>query len=135
MLFVTIEGQGLSWSYGSWIYNYLCNQCHSPLMLRVWISIRARCTTLCDKSCQWLAAGRWFSSGTLISSTNKTHRHDITALLLKITLNTINLNRMFYISLFVLLYFLFWPLCCLFFFDLRILITPWYLQTWKPSKW
>jgi hypothetical protein len=31
---------------------------------------------------------------------------------------------MFYWSLFVLLYFFFWPLCCLFFFDLRILITP-----------
>ena len=28
---------------------------------------------------------------------------------------------MFYRSLFVILYFLFWPLCCLFFFDLRIL--------------
>ena len=27
-------------------------------------------------------------------------------------------------SLFVLLYFFFWPLCCLFFFDLWILITP-----------
>jgi hypothetical protein len=27
-------------------------------------------------------------------------------------------------SLFVLLYFFFWPLCCLFFFDIRILITP-----------
>jgi len=27
-------------------------------------------------------------------------------------------------SLFVLLYFFFWPLCCLFFCDLRILITP-----------
>jgi len=24
-----------SWSYDSWIYNYLCNQCISPLMLRV----------------------------------------------------------------------------------------------------
>jgi len=23
--------QGLSWSYGSWIYNYLCSQCLSPL--------------------------------------------------------------------------------------------------------
>ena len=30
---------------------------------------------------------------------------------------------MFYISLFVLLYFFFWPLCCLF-FDIRILTTP-----------
>jgi len=26
--------------------------------------------------------------------------------------------------LFVLLYFFFWPLCCLFFFDIRILIVP-----------
>jgi hypothetical protein len=49
------------WSYGSWIYNYLCNQCLSPLMLWVRISIRARCTTLCEKVCQWLATGRWFS--------------------------------------------------------------------------
>jgi len=31
-------------------------------------------TTLCDKVCQWLATGRWFS---LVSSTNKTDRHNI----------------------------------------------------------
>ena len=31
---------------------------------------------------------------------------------------------MFCRSLFVLLYFFFWPLCFLFFFDIRILITP-----------
>ena len=31
---------------------------------------------------------------------------------------------MFCRSLFVLLYFFFWPLCSLFFFDIRILITP-----------
>jgi hypothetical protein len=31
---------------------------------------------------------------------------------------------MFCRSLFVLLYFLFWPLCCLFFFYIRIRITP-----------
>jgi hypothetical protein len=53
------------WSYGSWIYNYLCNQCLSPLMLWVRISIRARCTTLCDK----------FVSD--FSSTNKTDSYDI----------------------------------------------------------
>jgi hypothetical protein len=29
---------------------------------------------------------------------------------------------------FVLLFFFFWPLRCLFFFDMRILITLWYLQ-------
>ena len=31
---------------------------------------------------------------------------------------------MFCRSLFVLLYFFFWPLCCLFFFDIQILIIP-----------
>ena len=35
-------------------------------------------TTLCDKVCQWLAAGQWFSLGTPVSSTNKTDRQDIT---------------------------------------------------------
>ena len=47
-------------------------------------------TTLCDKVCQWLATGLWFS---LVSSTNKTDRHDITEILLKVALNTINLYR------------------------------------------
>ena len=45
---------------------------YSPLMLRVRISIRARCTTWCDKVCQWLATGRWFSPSPPVSSTNKT---------------------------------------------------------------
>ena len=63
------------WSYGSWIYNYLCNQCLSPLMLWIRISIRARCLTLCDKVCQWLATGRCFSPGTPVFSNNKTDRH------------------------------------------------------------
>jgi hypothetical protein len=60
------KGLSWPWSYGSSIYNYLCNQCISPLMLWVQISIRARCTTLCDKFCQWLATGRCFSLGSWI---------------------------------------------------------------------
>ena len=44
-------------------------------------------TTLCDKVCQWFAACRWFSSGTPVSFTNKTHRHDTADILLKIALN------------------------------------------------
>ena len=32
------------WSYASWVHNYPCNQCLSPLMLWFRISIRARCT-------------------------------------------------------------------------------------------
>jgi hypothetical protein len=48
--------------------------------------------TLCDKVCQWLATGQWFSPGTPVSSTNKTDRYDITEiLLLKVAL------RMFFI--------------------------------------
>ena len=78
------------WSHGSWIYNYLCNQFLSRLMLWVRISIRARCTTLCNKVCRWLTIGRWFSPGTLVSSTNKTDRHDITEIVLKAALNIIN---------------------------------------------
>ena len=77
------------WSYGGWIYNYLCNQCLSPLMLCFRILIRARCTTLCDKVFQWLATGRWFSPGPPVSSTNKTDRYDITEISLKVALNTI----------------------------------------------
>ena len=36
--------------------------------------------------CQWLAAGWWFSSDTPLSSANKTDLHDITEILLKVTL-------------------------------------------------
>ena len=43
-------GPSWSWWYGSWIVNYLCNQCLSPLMLWVRISIRTRCSTLYDKA-------------------------------------------------------------------------------------
>jgi len=78
------KGPSCPWSYGSWIYNYLCNQFLSPLLLWVRISIRARCATLCDKVCQWLATGRWFSPGPSVSCTNKTDRHDITEILLKV---------------------------------------------------
>ena len=35
-------------------------------------------TTLCDKVCQWLATGLWFSPGTPVSSTNKTEGSTVT---------------------------------------------------------
>jgi hypothetical protein len=37
----------------------------------------------CDKVCQQLATGQWFSPGTPVYFTNKTDRHDITEILLK----------------------------------------------------
>ena len=33
-----------TWSYGKWIYNYICNRCLLPLKLGVWILFMARCT-------------------------------------------------------------------------------------------
>ena len=87
-------GPSLSWSFVSWIYNYLWNQYLSPLTL--WVRTQfwrgALDTTLCDKVCQWLAAGRWFSPGISLSSTNKTDCHDIAEILLKVALNTITLT-------------------------------------------
>jgi hypothetical protein len=43
-----------------------------------------------DQVCQWLATGQWFSSVTPVPSTNKTDRHDITEILLKVALNQTN---------------------------------------------
>ena len=66
------------WLYGSWIYNYLCNQCLSVLVLTLWVWIPLRrgvlSITICDKVCQWLVADWWVSLGTPVSSTNKTDR-------------------------------------------------------------
>jgi hypothetical protein len=44
-------------------------------------------------------AGRWFSLGTLVSSTNKTNHNDITVILLKVALNTITLTLTPYLLL------------------------------------
>jgi hypothetical protein len=87
---------GRSWLYSSWIYNYICNQCLSPPTLWVRIPLKwgVLDTTLCDKVSQWLAIGQWFSPDTPVSSTNKTdHMHDITEILLKLSLNTINQTK------------------------------------------
>jgi hypothetical protein len=43
-------------------------------------------TAASDKVYQLLAHGRWFSPGTLASSTTKTGRHDIAEILLKVAL-------------------------------------------------
>jgi hypothetical protein len=42
----------------------------------------------CDKVCQWLPTGWWFSRRTPISSTYKTDHNDIAEILLKVALNT-----------------------------------------------
>ena len=79
------------------LYNIMLNRVHiEPTTLVV---IDTDCTgsckytyhtittiPLCDKVCRWFAAGRWFSLGTPVSSTNKTDRNDITEILLQVVL-------------------------------------------------
>jgi len=61
--------------------------------LTLWVRIPLRRyvlhTTFSDHVCQWHATCWWFSPGTPVSSTNKTDRHDITEILLKVALNAI----------------------------------------------
>ena len=64
-------------SYNKWICEFES---------RSWRSVID--TTLCDKVCQWLVTGLWFSPDIPVSSANETDRHDITEILLKVTLNT-----------------------------------------------
>jgi hypothetical protein len=73
--------------FDRWIYN----QPLSPLMLWVRIPLRKGILdiTLCDIVGQWLAADRWFSLGTRVSSTNKTYLHLTIEILLNVPLNII----------------------------------------------
>jgi hypothetical protein len=100
--FVSPSELSWSWSYGSWIYNYVCNQCLSLLKLCVRIPLRRGVidATLCYKVCKWLATGHWFSSSTPVSSINKTDRH-ITEILLKVALKTIPPSFVYQAHLFV----------------------------------
>ena len=50
--------------------------------------------TLCDKVCQWLAAGPGLSPRTPVSSTNKIDHHNVTEILLKVALNSITLSSL-----------------------------------------
>jgi len=74
-----IEAVVWSWSYGSWIYNYMSSHCLSPLKFqfesRSWRG--ALNTTLCDK-----VVGGFLP----VSSSN------ITEILLKVVLSTITLT-------------------------------------------
>jgi len=78
-----------SWLYDSWIYNYLCL---SPLTLWTPMPLRRGVldTTLRDQFFLWLTTSQWYSPCTPVSSTNKIYHHNITEILLKVALNTIN---------------------------------------------
>jgi hypothetical protein len=49
----------------------------------------------CDKICQWLVAGQWFSLGTLVSSTSKTDSHKTAEILLKVASPSINYSDVY----------------------------------------
>ena len=136
--FILFTGASSSWSYGSWIYNYLGNQCLSPLTL--WVRNPFRWgvldPTLCDKVCQWLAAGGGVFPGIPVSLTNKTDSHDINEILLNVALNTITLPYFVYGSIFTFIFlynfnfvlWLFWWCRPSIFFNLITIIS----LTWSP---
>ena len=78
-------GPSCSWSYGSWIYNYIWNKCRSLLTLWVLIQLISRCNWYNNMWYNLSVTGRWFSP---VSSTNKTDNDDMTEILLKVALNT-----------------------------------------------
>ena len=138
--FIRSQGLSWSWSYGSWIYNYLRNQYLSPLKL--WVQIPPRWglldTTLYDEGSRWLPADQWFSTGTPVSSTNKCDHHDITEILLKVVLNTITLNpflltlfmRNCFVKAIVLLFFPYLYHC-----DVVVVVFLWVLPfPWKSLQ-
>ena len=100
-MFFFCGGGGLLWSYGSWIYNYLCHQWLSPLKLWVRIPLRRGVldTTLCDKVCRLSDLRQlvhaflqvlWFPPPIKLTAT--IYRFNVTEILLKVVLNTIILT-------------------------------------------
>ena len=83
-IFVVFDGKkNHSGDYVLFVKMFSNFNCLSSLKLWVqnfkphsWWGVRD--TTLCDKVCQWLVTGLWFSPGTLVSPSNKTDHHDIT---------------------------------------------------------
>ena len=59
------------------------------IIKKLWVEtpLIARCTRY---NIMWFVTGRRFSPGTLVLSTNKTDRHDISEILLEVALNTLN---------------------------------------------
>ena len=102
------------------------------------LPLRARCTALCDKVCQGIATGQWFSPGPPVSSTNKTDRHDIAEILLKVALNTINLKPNQTCNILVVLTGAWWSMCVSVGFQsvaffIRIVMCNWEVESEKVS--
>ena len=72
LMYNSYGGQSRSWSYGSWIYNHLCNQCLSPLTLWVRIVYSIQHYVINCVSDLWQVGGfllvLWFPSIKLIAT-------------------------------------------------------------------
>ena len=86
--YIIVKESLWSRSYCSWIYNYLCNQCLSPLQLWVWTPYMPRCTRY---NIMWWSLSVTYDRSVVFS--NKTDRHFITEILLKVALNTISKTK------------------------------------------
>ena len=86
---VRVRGQSWSWSYGSWSYNYLCNLCWSPLKVMSSNPTHDKMDSIQNYAIKFVSAFL------LVSATNKTDRHDIIEVLLKVALNTITYTPLF----------------------------------------
>ena len=86
-----------AWSYGSWIYNYLCNQCLTPL---TWVQTRSCAVCSIQHYVIKFFSDLWQVGGFLrvlgfLHKWNWPPRYKI---LLKVVLNTINHNHHLYLS-------------------------------------
>jgi hypothetical protein len=92
ILFCIISIHTWSCTHFSWCHSVCYFVLHYIYMYTVFDVLICSIQLLCDKVCQWLAVGRLFSPDNQVSSTNKTDRHDITEILLKVALNIITLT-------------------------------------------
>ena len=86
LLFYEVMSWKMCWSY-------LCNQCLSPLTLWVWTLLMAIVYSVQHYVIKFVSDLRQvigFFTGTAVSFTNKSDCHDITEILLKVVINTIN---------------------------------------------
>ena len=96
---ICIKGEGLWYLMPllTWVGFFLVILNNTSMWIFPWRDVLD--TTLKNKVWQWLTAELWVSLGALVSSINKTDRHDITEILLKVALNNITITLIHYINL------------------------------------
>jgi hypothetical protein len=93
----------ISW-HGSLMYNYLCNQCPSPLTLWVRISLMTRSIRY---NIMW-----WFVSNLWAGTVYPSGAHEVAPVLSGVRVTRSLVLCVCFVNRFVILSFFFWPLCC-----------------------